>query len=411
MDNITHTLVGVLIGEAAAQVARPGGSGLPVDARRNVLVAVGVIGSNLPDADIVLTAFGGDRLDYMLEHRGYTHTIVGAVIAAAALLALSAAWLRWRGWRPSRLDYAWLAGLALAAALLHLAMDYSNSYGVHPFWPLFNGWFYGDAVFIIEPLLWACAAPLVFVVRSGLARSLMALTLAAALLLSYFSGLVAPGAALLVTALTAVMLAIGRWCRPGWAVTASLGAWFAITAAFVAASHVAAQRVQALAAARFPHALTIDDVLTPAPANPLCWELLLVQLEGERYTVRRGMLSLAARAMPVAQCRGLRLAAATTAPLEAVPDRGASFLHWYGQFTMRRGEIARLAAADCEAAAFLRFARAPWAAPQAAHWLVGDLRFDRGPRPGFAELRLTGRSHDCDHHAVPWLPPRAELLH
>ena len=35
---------------------------------------------------------------------------------------------------------------------LHLAMDFANNYGVHPFWPLSGRWFYGDTIFIIEPL-------------------------------------------------------------------------------------------------------------------------------------------------------------------------------------------------------------------------------------------------------------------
>ena len=42
---------------------------------------------------------------------------------------------------------------------LHIAMDALNSYGVHPFWPWNNRWFYGDTLFIIEPWLWLIILP------------------------------------------------------------------------------------------------------------------------------------------------------------------------------------------------------------------------------------------------------------
>ena len=45
--------------------------------------------------------------------------------------------------------------LLIALALTsHLLLDWWNSYGVHPFWPLMSRWFYGDAVYILEPWLW-----------------------------------------------------------------------------------------------------------------------------------------------------------------------------------------------------------------------------------------------------------------
>ena len=41
--------------------------------------------------------------------------------------------------------------LALANHLVHEAW---NSYVVDPFWPVDNGWFYGDAINIVEPFFW-----------------------------------------------------------------------------------------------------------------------------------------------------------------------------------------------------------------------------------------------------------------
>ena len=43
----------------------------------------------------------------------------------------------------------------MACALLsHIVADAWNSYGVHPFWPFDNHWYYGDAINIYEPWLW-----------------------------------------------------------------------------------------------------------------------------------------------------------------------------------------------------------------------------------------------------------------
>src|SRR5262245_49092048 len=79
MDNITHTIIGTLVGEVAARVAPGGRSTLPATTRRNLCVTLAAIGSNLPDADLMYSFFGG-KLNYLLQHRGYTHTILIALL-------------------------------------------------------------------------------------------------------------------------------------------------------------------------------------------------------------------------------------------------------------------------------------------------------------------------------------------
>src|SRR4051812_26763726 len=97
-------------------------------------------------------------------------------------------------------------------------MDFTNSYGVHPFWPFYNGWSYGDSVFIVEPLIWAAAAPLVFVLRTILARVLVGLVLIAGIVLSLAMGLVPPVFVASLIVLTLAMLVIGRYAPPRRAV-------------------------------------------------------------------------------------------------------------------------------------------------------------------------------------------------
>ena len=125
-----------------------------------------VVGSNLPDLDVLYSFGSGDKLAYLLEHRGHTHTVVGALFAAVAMLVVCALALRMKRISLSRRDRTVLVALALLAPLLHIAMDSLNTYGVHPWWPIDNRWYYGDAVFIVEPLFWASAASLAFLLRS-----------------------------------------------------------------------------------------------------------------------------------------------------------------------------------------------------------------------------------------------------
>jgi len=45
-----------------------------------LFVVLAAVGGNLPDLDLLYSYVSSDRkLDYLLEHRGYTHSIVGCV--------------------------------------------------------------------------------------------------------------------------------------------------------------------------------------------------------------------------------------------------------------------------------------------------------------------------------------------
>jgi hypothetical protein len=47
---------------------------------------------------------------------------------------------------------------ALIAALSHLLLDWTNNYGLRPFFPFNPRWYAGSFVFIAEPVLWALFA-------------------------------------------------------------------------------------------------------------------------------------------------------------------------------------------------------------------------------------------------------------
>jgi inner membrane protein len=354
----------------------------------------------------------GDPLDYLLQHRGYTHTVLGAAVLALITWGASKLWLRGRGFRTRRFEALWIGGICLLGPLLHLAMDYTNSYGVHPYWPVDGRWIYGDSVFIVEPLIWAAAAPLVFLLRTRLARAFVAVVLAVdvgGVALSVRFGVASWPSLLALLLLIGLMLAIGRLLRPGPALACGVALWGGITLLFLAAGRDAAREAEAYAMARFPRAQLLDHVLTPLPANPLCWELLLLQVEGERYSIRRAVLAIAPAAVPAAKCPYRSLQGPSLVPLTQVPDPGSPGLAWYGELDMPRASLAQLAATYCRAAAFLRFARAPWESGHEPLPLIGDLRFASGSRRGFAEFGLE-RGAACPQLVPSWEPPRSDLL-
>ena len=51
--------------------------------------------------------------------------------------------------------WGWLYLTALIAALSHILLDWTNNYGVRPFFPFNPRWYNGSIIFIAEPVIWA----------------------------------------------------------------------------------------------------------------------------------------------------------------------------------------------------------------------------------------------------------------
>ena len=139
MDNLAHALVGAALGRAVADRHVPHAAW------------IGAIAANAPDWTEFLVGLPGSRADYLVLHRGITHSLLGAGIEIAALTALvAAAW--WRaGTRP---PWRWLLACVGIAVLSHLFMDWQGSYGWRPFLPWSNVWYYLDWVAIVDPFYW-----------------------------------------------------------------------------------------------------------------------------------------------------------------------------------------------------------------------------------------------------------------
>jgi len=154
LDNIAHTLAGfALVRTGLGRRTRFAGAAL-------------ILGSNLPDADLL--ALAGGRLAFIDAHRGTSHSLLGGC-ALGALLGVGL-WALGRlrpgeGPGASRGEgspsgdsggagLGRLCGLALLAVLLHLGFDALNDYGIRPLLPFVNRWWYGDTIFIVDPWFW-----------------------------------------------------------------------------------------------------------------------------------------------------------------------------------------------------------------------------------------------------------------
>ncbi|HVF16354.1 MAG TPA: metal-dependent hydrolase [Steroidobacteraceae bacterium] len=410
MDNLTHTLVGLVVGETVSRTSAADPTGVGSETRRKLFVSLMAIGSNVPDLDFIQSRITDSKLDYLLHHRGHTHTILGALALSFILYLGCEAWSRWRQQRLSSRDRLQLIGVGLLASLLHIALDYTNSYGVHPFWPFDNRWYYGDAVFIVEPLFWAASAPLVFLLKTTLAKVFVALALIAALGLSIVTGMVPTMLCVALGALMIAMLAVGKLASARIALTTSLIVWLSVNAMFMYSSTVAAERARVLSARTFPNEPLLDHVLTSMPANPFCWSLMLVQANEDRWYVRRASLSLAPGWISADECPSRGNPREATAPMKKVDAPSNRAVVWINELQTERVSLNKWLGEDCDASAFMRFARAPWLAQIDDKWVIGDARFDNEPELSFAEFELMAGRTNCMSLVPSWTPPRAELL-
>lgn len=148
MDNLTHSLVGALIGQAGLKKK----TGLAMPAL--------IIGANLPDVDAACF-FWLDGVEHLGFRRGITHGPPALVLLPLILAGLLWGFDRWqakRGKRPETrlpVNFKWLYLLSFIGCLTHPALDWLNVYGIRLLEPFSSQWFYGDTLFIIDVWLWA----------------------------------------------------------------------------------------------------------------------------------------------------------------------------------------------------------------------------------------------------------------
>src|SRR5947209_9585909 len=115
------------------------------------------LAAEAPDLD-VLGNFKGPVFGFA-HHRGFTHSFLGLFLVSAGVVGFMYLVWRLRGKKikdphlPPRWGLLYL--FSLVAGLTHILLDFTNGYGVRPFWPFSERWYSWDIVFIIDPIIYA----------------------------------------------------------------------------------------------------------------------------------------------------------------------------------------------------------------------------------------------------------------
>jgi inner membrane protein len=148
MEPVTHFMTGAVLSRAGFN-------------RRAAYATLAMtLAAETPDLD-VLWAFKGPVAGFE-HHRGWTHTLIGIPLEAAVVTGV--VWLihRWFGHRrrahsgnqtaaPTSWPRIYL--FSVVALLSHILLDWTNNYGVRPFFPFNPRWYAGSFVFIVEPVM------------------------------------------------------------------------------------------------------------------------------------------------------------------------------------------------------------------------------------------------------------------
>jgi inner membrane protein len=145
LEPITHFLTGAVLGRAG------------FNRKTALATATMTLAAEAPDLDVFLGLKG--PVYGFAHHRGFTHSFLGLVLTSALVTGVMyLVWLvRGRRTNIANLSPRWglLFVFAYIAGLSHILLDFTNNYGVRPFWPFWEKWYSWDIVFIFEPALYA----------------------------------------------------------------------------------------------------------------------------------------------------------------------------------------------------------------------------------------------------------------
>ncbi len=146
MDNLTHSLSGVLAGRVLPDdPAEPSGAGSP--GRRpktgRALFWALLISANIPDVDVAANLFA-DPLTALHYHRSFTHSL-----PAVPLMALISAFAVYLFAVRGGFVRLWIA--SIVGVLFHIFLDLITPYGTQLLYPFSATRFSLDWMFIIDP--------------------------------------------------------------------------------------------------------------------------------------------------------------------------------------------------------------------------------------------------------------------
>lgn len=156
MEPLTHFLTGAVLARAG------------FNRKTALATATMTLAAEAPDLDI-FWGFKGPVYGFA-HHRGFTHSFLGLFIVSAAVVGfMYLVWLlRGRKTNIPNLPPSWglLFLFAYIAGLSHILLDFTNNYGVRPFWPFWEKWYSWGVAFIVEP-------PILILLLAGLLAPLL----------------------------------------------------------------------------------------------------------------------------------------------------------------------------------------------------------------------------------------------
>ena len=274
MEPLAHTLAGACLAESGLKRLTP------------LAASTLLIAANIPDLDGACYFHSAD-LAFSFR-RGITHGILAMAVLPILLTVIMLVidrWIRLRrspGAAPARAGPLLL--LSLVGTLSHPLLDWLNNYGVRLLMPFSGRWFYGDALFIVDPFLWLVLGGAVMLAwtthRPGVLTWLLIGAGTTALLL--FNPLVPFWARMTwlagVALWLAARLAVPAAWRPRLAAAALVVAAVYI-AAMIGGSRLAERQVRTMAAAQ---GWPVREVAAmPVPADPS--RRMVIAVEATRY--------------------------------------------------------------------------------------------------------------------------------
>lgn len=128
MDNVTHTLVGLMMARSGIDRKIPRAAGIMM------------VAANIPDIDVV--SLLGGTISYLKWHRSYTHALAFAPVMALIPLAIFSVF-------SVRAYFFSLLGV-----LSHLGLDWTNAYGIRLYLPFSSRWLRLDQTDVVDPWIW-----------------------------------------------------------------------------------------------------------------------------------------------------------------------------------------------------------------------------------------------------------------
>ncbi|HUO84670.1 MAG TPA: metal-dependent hydrolase [Thermoanaerobaculia bacterium] len=273
MDPLTHTLVGANLAATS------------LGTRSRLAAAACVIGANAPDIDAILYLIDDDLA--LGWRRGWTHGVLALGVLPLLLTGGLILYDRLRPDPTRPVDRRWLLFLSVISVLTHPTLDWLNTYGMRWLMPFDGTWFYGDAVFIMDPWLW-------LVLGAGwlVGRRATPLTIGLWLFFTLYIGRIvarrSPEYLIVIGGVAIILLAALVW--RGGAEHAGRGRRFAARALAVATLYIGSRlALGSMTAARAGDALARQGIVagrlmvSPHPIDPFQWDFVAEAGEVYRY--------------------------------------------------------------------------------------------------------------------------------